>query len=129
MELNQEEELLTERSILVVAASQIEESKWTRQILDAGGKDSQWKQIKEALGSGKVCETDYALEDEMVTYPRRIYIPNDNRLKLRVAQEYHYTKVAGHFNRDKIYELVKGNYYWPDLEVWIKNFVRTCDTY
>ena len=92
---------------MVVVASQVEESKWTRQILDAGRKDSRWKQIKEALGSGKECEKEYALEDEMVTYRRRIYIPNDNTLKLRVTQECYDTKVAGYFGRDKTYELVK----------------------
>ena len=53
---------------MTVAASWIEESKWTRQILDAGRKDSHWKQIKEALESGKACREGHTLEDGMVTY-------------------------------------------------------------
>ena len=110
LELNPGEEVLTKQSIMTVAASQVEESKWIKQILDAGRKDSRWKQIKETLRSGKECEKDYALEDEMVTYRRRIYILDDNGLKLRVAQECHDTKVVEHFSRDKTYELVKRNY-------------------
>ena len=61
LELNPGEEVLTEWSIVAVAACRIKQSKWTRQILDAGRQDSRWKQIKETFGSGKECEKDYAL--------------------------------------------------------------------
>jgi len=51
----------------------------------------------------------YGIEDEMVTYERRIYIPDSNALKLKVAHQCHDAKVAGHFGRDKTLDLMKRN--------------------
>jgi len=34
--------------------------------------------------------------------------------------------VAGHFGQDKTLELMKPNYYWPNIEEWVRNYVRTC---
>jgi len=59
----------------------------------------------------------------MVTYERRIYIPDSNALKLMVAHQCHDAKVAGHFGRDKTLDLMKRNYYWPNMEEWVRNYV------
>ena len=56
------------------------------------------------------------MEGELVLYKKKIYIPDDNTLKLKVAHDSHDSKIAGHFGRDKTYELIKRNYYWPDME-------------
>ena len=63
----------------------------------------------------------------MVIYERHIYIPDSNALKLKVAHQCHDAKVAGHFGRDKTLDLMKRNYYWPNIEEWVRNYVRTCD--
>jgi len=63
----------------------------------------------------------------MVTYERRIYIPDSNALKLKVGHQCHDAKVAGHFGRHKTRDLMKRNYYWPNIEEWVRNYVRTCD--
>jgi len=65
----------------------------------------------------------------MVTYERRIYIPDSNTLKLNLAQQCHDAKVAGHFGGDKTLDLIKRNYYWPNMEEWVRNYIRTCDAY
>jgi len=46
----------------------------------------------------------YGLEDDMVTYERPLYIPDNNSLLLKVTYQCHNTKVAGHFGRDKTLE-------------------------
>jgi len=58
----------------------------------------------------------YSIEDEMVTYERRIYISDSKALKLKVGHQCHDAKVAGHFGRDKTLDLMKQNYYWPNME-------------
>jgi len=61
----------------------------------------------------------------MVTYDRRIYIPDSNALKWKVAHQCHDTKVAGHFGRDKTLDLINRNYYCPNIEEWVRNYVRS----
>jgi len=124
------EETLVTRQIMAVKASQTEESKWSKEIREAGLQDNIWLGIQNSLKMDK----DYAglehsgLEDDMVTYEWRLYIPNNNSLKLKVTYQCHDAKVGGHFGRDKTLELMKCNYYWPNIEDRVRNYVRTCDT-
>ena len=69
----------------------------------------------------------YGLENDMVTYERHLYIPNNNSLKLIVTTQYHNAKGVGHFARDEGLKLIKCDYYWPNMEHWIRNYVQTCD--
>ena len=55
-------------------------------------------------------------------------MPNDNSLKLAVLEDLHDSKVAGHFGRDKTYELVKRNWWWPGLDDFIRKYVSSCDS-
>ena len=71
--------------------------------------------IKVALENGKVIDR-FTLEDSMVLYKNRIYIPDSNDLKLTVTKQCYNAKIAGHFGRDKMLELLQRNYYWPNLE-------------
>ena len=69
----------------------------------------------------------YGIEDEMMTYELCLYISASNALKLKVAYQCHDAKVVGHFGRDKTLDLMKQNYCWPNMEEWLRNYVRTCD--
>jgi len=91
----------------------MEESKWSKEILEAGLQDNIWLGIRNSLKMGKDYAglEHYGLEDDMVTYERRLYIPDNNSLKLKVTYQCHDVKVAGHFGRDKTWELMKHDYY------------------
>ena len=112
------EETLVTRQIMAVKASQIEESKWSTEILEAGLQDNTWLGIRNSLKMGKDYAglEHYGLEDDMVTYERRLYIPDNNSLKLKATYQCHDAKVAGHLGRDKTLELMKRDYYWPNME-------------
>jgi len=128
-QLGENEEALLTCHVMAVKASQVEESSWSKEILEAGLLDQHWLGIRNALNTGQ----DYpglqhnGIEDEMVTYERRIYIPDSNALKLKVAHQCHDAKVAGHFGRDKTLDLMERNFHWPNMEEWVRNYVRTCD--
>ncbi|KAH0605100.1 uncharacterized protein H6S33_005082 [Morchella sextelata] len=55
------------------------------------------------------------------------WIPADDRIKIRIAQSEHDSKVAGHFGQDKTLELITRNFYWPKMNEWIDDYVRSCD--
>jgi len=129
LDLGTSEETLVTRQIMAVKASQMEESKWSKKILEADLQDNTWLGIRNSLKMGK----DYArLEhygsaDNIVIYERPLYIPDNNSLKLKGTYQCHDTKVEGHFGQDKTLELMKRDYYWPNIEDWVRNYVHTCD--
>jgi len=114
---------------MAVKASQTEESKWSKEILEAGLQDKTWLGIQNFLKMGKDYAglEHYGLEDDMVTYEQHLYIPDNNSFKLKITYQYYDAKVGGHFGRDKTSELMTHNYYWPNMEDWVRNFVCTCD--
>jgi len=68
--------------------------------------------LKTGIAVGK--NSDYMFKDRLVYFKQRIYILDEPRLKLKEVHKYYNSKVAGHFRRDKILELMKHNYYWPN---------------
>jgi len=128
-QLGENEEALLTSHVMAVKGSQVEESSWSKEILEAGLLDQHWFCIRTSLKT----EQDYpglqhyGIEDEMVTCERRICILDSNALKLKVAHQCYDTKVAGHLGRDKTLDPVKRNYYWPNMEGWVRDYVRTCD--
>lgn len=57
----------------------------------------------------------------------RTYIPNNEELKLEIAESRHDSKIAGHFGRHKTQELITRNFFWPEMDEWIRNYLHTCD--
>ena len=43
-------------------------------------------------------------------------------------EDEHDSKVAGHFGQKKTLELISRNFYWPEMEDWIKAYIRSCDS-
>ena len=85
-------------------------SEWEKLILEAGAKDQQWSSVRSALMSGKLID-NLSLQDDLVLFKNRMYLPDCNDLKLTVTRQAHDAKVAGHFGRDKTMELLTRNYY------------------
>jgi len=93
LDLGTGEETLVTRQIMAVKASQTEESKWSKEILEAGLQDNTWLGIWNSLKIGKDYAglEHYGLEDDMVTYERHLYIPDNNSWKLKVTYQCHDT--------------------------------------
>ena len=111
---------------MAVKARERETSRCLDQIREAGKLDDHWMSYKSQLESGKVFGT-LSLEDGLVLYKKRYYIPNSNELMLTVTRRCHDAKVAGHFGRDKTMEPMTRTYYWLDMYQWVRNYVRTCN--
>src|SRR4051794_19620635 len=107
---DQEEVLLYGESLAALKTSSLDKS-FIRQIISAGQKDEQWNEIKMALEKGAECNDDYSLEDGMVCFRRRIWIPDEISLRLLVANLSHDTKIAGHFGKHKTIEIIRRDFY------------------
>src|SRR5437762_1515114 len=114
----------TER-LAMLKVSHLEKG-FVKRVVNAGSDDPEWSRIKDALERGETFH-EYSLEDGMVCYRRRIWIPDDNSLRLLVAGASHDTKVAGHFGKHKTLDLIRRDFHWPSLDKWIAKYVKECD--
>lgn len=104
------------------------------------------KRIKRALLSDKVTKDYHALlssgprefkksleewnyENGLLLYRGKVYIPMDENEDLRreIVKLHHDITSAGHPGRWKTYELVTRNYWWPNMSIFVKNYVAGCD--
>jgi RNase H-like domain found in reverse transcriptase/Integrase zinc binding domain len=58
----------------------------------------------------------------------RVYVPEDNGVKLRILEECHDRKTAGHLGQEKTLELVERDCIWPGMRKFVNNYVLTCNT-
>ena len=120
--------LLFDREFLAALKVTRLDKSFVKRVISAGQEDVEWSRIKTALERGESCNDEYSLEDGMVCYKRRIWIPDDNALRLLVASSAHDMKVAGHFGKHKTVDIIRCDFYWPDLDKWIVKYVKECDT-
>ncbi|KAH0606065.1 uncharacterized protein H6S33_004522 [Morchella sextelata] len=61
-------------------------------------------------------------------YRDSIYVPDYDPLKLQILQLYHDAASAGYPGREKTFELISRDYYWPLMRNYIARYVRNCHT-
>ena len=69
----------------------------------------------------------YSLVDDLLHFNDKIYIPDNDNLKLEILRENHDSIVGGHWGQAKTLERVARNYYWPGMRAFVNEYVRTCD--
>jgi hypothetical protein len=67
-------------------------------------------------------------EDDLLYYKLRLWIPDSNDLRQMVAEAEHESKVAGHSSQDKTLELRTRHFFFPSMDKWVMDYVRSCDT-
>ena len=99
--------LVLDREYLVTLEVTRLDKGFIKQVIEAGQEDPEWSRVKTALEKGESVNEDYTLEDGMVCFRRCIWIPDDNSLRLLVANTSHDTKVVGHFGKHKTLDLIR----------------------
>ena len=65
-------------------------------------------------------------EDGVVYMERRIYIPNNKKIKEEILKENHDSVDVGHPGQHRMLELIKRIYWWPGLKEDVKKYVQGC---
>lgn len=89
----------------------------------ACGKDKYFRTVK-THGSVELTRTD-GLLFKLVGDSKVLYIPPDE-LQTEVLTYNH--ELAGHFGRDKTYELLQRNYWWPNMIDTVSQYVGECSS-
>ena len=71
---------------------------------------------------------DCANVDNRLYYQDRLYVPNYHVLQLCLCHLYYDSPHAGHLGIGNTYELLHRNYYWPNMQGFIKKYVCHCNT-
>jgi len=62
-------------------------------------------------------------EDRVVYMERRIYIPNNKKIKEEILKENHDLADMGHPGQYRMLEVIKRTYWWPGLNNDMKKYV------
>ena len=70
----------------------------------------------------------YVLKD-WIFYNKKgkIYVPDDQALRLDIVKLHHDTPIAGHPDREKTLELVQRSYIWSGMSTFIKEYTNQCE--
>ena len=84
-----------------------------KDILRAAGKlDPKWLATKEAVKAKKDgADSQFEIEDDLLMWKKRWYIPNNIELKNMILHDNHDSKIAGHFGTYQTLERLKHNYH------------------
>ena len=100
-----------------------------RGIREAEAEDALSKVVKElkTTSSCTVRSAEWRLEQDVLYFQGKIYVPDYVDLRRRIISLCHDTKVAGHPGRWKTLELASRNYWWPQMSRYIGKYTSTCD--
>jgi hypothetical protein len=65
-------------------------------------------------------------EGVILFFKERNYIPRDNELRQDILQMYHDHETAGHLGELETYNAVTQHYWWPGIQMFVRNYVKGC---
>ena len=96
------------------------------EVFASGQQDAEWmEEYEKAMSSNASADMEYT--EGSLYYKGRLYIPDSLELKRSIVSREHDTLVAGHMGQDKTVELVRRNFFWPQMDSWIRDYVGSCD--
>jgi len=100
-------------------------------IFEATAKDILFASALEALKMNGLFPItskleDWHLEDGLLFFKDRCFIPTDEDLRQNTTARYHDFLPGGHPGHLKTLELIRQNYWWPGMTVFVKNYVASC---
>ena len=85
-------------------------------------------QLRRDKTHGQLRTPEWGEADGLLTFHRRIYVPDSRNLRRRIITQYHDSQVAGHLGRMKTLELISRDYWWPQISRHVGQYTRTCET-
>ena len=81
----------------------------------AGEKDKEVVEVMKKAGVKVLKDDEQQVERDLVLKEGKIYVLKDEKLRVEIIWLYHDMLVVGYRRRQKIMELVKINYWWPEI--------------
>jgi hypothetical protein len=85
------------------------------------------QQIKQSLERYNQQYKDFELKNDLLYKDNKLYIPNNETLKLKILHYYHDGKMGGHTSWNKLFNALRTRYWWPKSAKNCKFYVQSCD--
>jgi hypothetical protein len=98
-------------------------------ILEAENVDLQYERLVAKLQQHEKPQTkeSYMLgTDSLLLCKNRVYVPNDQELKLEILKEMHNVTYDGHPGYQKTVAAVKSHCFWPGMKKEIAEYITRC---
>ena len=83
--------------------------------------------ISKSLTGHRVSIADCSQRDGRLYYKRRqLWVPADDELRLVIIRSHHDSLAAGHPGREKTYDLLQRQYYWPGMYDQVRRYAQNC---
>lgn len=76
--------------------------------------------------SKKITLSECESREGQLWYQGRLYVPDNEKLRVRLCEAHHDAPAAGHNGRTKTLELIRRSYFWPQMRKFIARYVRNC---
>lgn len=80
------------------------------------------------LPPGKSDLKDWKIEDGLLFFREKCYVPKNEHLRRSLVQQYHESLSTRHPGQFKTLELIKQDYWLPGMHMFIKKYVEGCIT-
>jgi hypothetical protein len=87
--------------------------------------DNKYRELCKQVTAGGNIDKGYTATDNILCWENRVYIPEG--LQQRIMQSEHDTKVAGDFERERMLERIRQNFYLTNMERDIRKYCGECD--
>ncbi|KAH0607133.1 uncharacterized protein H6S33_003121 [Morchella sextelata] len=120
--------VLDPAKLAAVRVNQLQNT-FLERLYTAAKEDSFWQELHRSLVERKPnLDQNLSVKNGLIFYKNRWYIPKDKKLQMEILSDTHDSKVAGHFGQFKTLERVKNNFFWPNMDKDVEEYVRSCDS-
>jgi hypothetical protein len=128
--------LLPEETFRINAAEEMiimQDKELLEEIRTETGKDKEMQETIQKLRAGERIDNRVALglceeKEGILTYEGLIWVPQNDKLQLRLLHDHHDALIAGHPGQARTLELLARKYYWPQQRQYVHRYVDNCDT-
>jgi transposase InsO family protein len=70
--------------------------------------------------------TDWKLENGLLQYKNRLFVPEADNLRTYIIREAHNQISTAHPGQNKTIKILRSRYYWPKMSTHIRQYIRNC---
>eukprot|EP00253_Pinus_taeda_P030099 PITA_30099 len=105
------------------------ESPFMEMIKEIADQDTEYQQLKLQIqqSAKKDSQQEYELDDAgRIYFKKRLYVPNQNRIRNLIMDEFHISHYARHLGYQKMVTAIRKEYFWPGMKKSIVEYLSRC---
>eukprot|EP00253_Pinus_taeda_P015903 PITA_15903 len=98
-------------------------------IKEIADQDTEYQELKSQLqqSAKKDSQQEYEVDDAgRIYFKKRLYVPNQSRIKNLIMDEFHVSHYAGHPGYQKMITAIRKEYFWPGMKKNIIEYLSQC---